>query len=189
MQIETVKNSGNGFLVNGISFVPNASSNRDFQEIQKWIEDGGVVGEEFSLTEIQSRKVEEIKAIRDAKNIEVISDTQAIVLNAAGEPTQETSYFIFYTGRHPTNPAADPATILTGAVSLNQTIPYSSKKPSGEKISVALTPEIARTLSAHIALRNNNNYKLSDAIEAAIEACTTKEEVEAISWDVSYLGD
>ncbi len=142
-----------------------------------------------SLDEIKAKKITEIKAIRDAKNIEVITDTQAATLDEEGNPTGQTSYFIFYTSRHPTNPAADPGSILTGAVVLDQTIPYSTKSPSGEKITVALTPEIARSLSLHIALRNNINYKLSDAIEAAIKAATTQEEVEAITWDVSYLGE
>lgn len=140
-----------------------------------------------SLEELKAKKIAEIKGIRDAKNIETIVDTQAATLDEDGSPTGQTSYFIFRTGRHPTNPAADSSGILTSAILLNRTISYSTKSPLGEKIIVAITPEIAKSLLAHITLRNNNNYKLSDAIEAAVKAATTKEEVEAITWDLKYL--
>jgi hypothetical protein len=189
MEINKVKTAKLGYMVNDSIYVPSDSSNSDCQRILSWISNGGTVEAEFSLAEIKAQKIVEIKAIRDAKNIETIVDTQAATLDEEGNATGNSSYFIFYTSRHPTNPAADPSGILTGAIVLNQTIPYSTKSPSGEKITVAITPEIARSLSVHIALRNNNNYKLSDAIEAAVKAASTQEEVEAITWNVSYLGE
>lgn len=133
------------------------------------------------------KKIAEIKSIRDAKNVESIVDTKAPLLDEDGLITDKNTYFTFYTKRHPTNPAADPNSVLTSAIVSDQHVPYSTKSPEGVKIVVALTPEIARVLVAHISLRNNNNYKLSDAIEAAVKAATTKEEVEAITWDLKYL--
>lgn len=41
--ITSVKQKENGFLVNDTLFVPNDTDNRDFQALQKWIEEGGVV--------------------------------------------------------------------------------------------------------------------------------------------------
>lgn len=196
MVINTVKEKESCFVINNTISVLKDSENPDYQRIQKWILDGGIVEPEFSLAQLKANKITEIKAIRDAKNIEVVDDTQAIVLDEEGNPTENTSYFIFYTNRHPTNPAADPGSILTGAVVLNQTIPYSTKSPEGEKITVALTPDIARSLSVHIALRNNNNYKLADVITEIINGLNPsvekteaqiRAEIEAITWSVEYL--
>lgn len=136
----------------------------------------------YELEKIKKTKIAEIKAIRDSKNIEPITDIQALILNEDGTSTGQSSYFIFYTSRHPTNPASDPSSILTGAVVLNLTIPYSTNSTSGEKIIAALTPEIARTISAKLMLRNNQNYKLFDVIEASVKAASSIEEVEAITW-------
>lgn len=188
MKIEKVKFQKNGFLVNDAVFVPEASDNSDYQKIQKWIDDGGVVELEFSLEEVKAKKVQEIKAVRDAKNIEPIMDISAEIINEdSGEAMGSNTFFVFHTSRHPTNPAADPSAILTGIIVLNRAVPYSTKDISGAKVTVEITPTIARSLAAHLALRNNNNYKLADAIVNAINAATTEEEVNAITWSVDYL--
>ena len=187
MLINKAKFTKKGYIVNDSISIPNCSDNTDFKLIQKWIADGGIVEPEFSLAEIRTKKIAEIKNIRDAKNVESIVDTKAPLLDEDGLITDKNTYFTFYTKRHPTNPAADPNSVLTSAIVSDQHVPYSTKSPEGVKIVVALTPEIARVLVAHISLRNNNNYKLSDAIEAAVKAATTKEEVEAITWDLKYL--
>lgn len=136
----------------------------------------------------KKEKIQEIKAVRDAKNIEPITYTSAEILNEDGVVGTGTStFFVFHTSRHPTNPAADPSAILTGILMLNQAIPYSTKDISGAKVTVEITPSIARSLAAHLALRNNNNYKLADAIINAINAATTEDEVNAITWSVDYL--
>lgn len=187
IKIIKIEKSQNGFLVNGNLNVPNDPNNMYYCKVQQWIAEGGVVDPEFSLAEIKAKKIAEIKSIRDAKNVESIVDTKAPLLNENGELTGKDTYFTFCTKRHPTNPAADPNSVLTSAIISGQHIPYSTKSPEGVKVTVALTHEIARVLVAHISLRNNNNYKLSDAIEAAVKAATTKEEVEAITWDLKYL--
>lgn len=43
MQITKVQKQKNGYLVNDSIFVPNAQDNSDYQAIQKWIADGGIV--------------------------------------------------------------------------------------------------------------------------------------------------
>lgn len=141
----------------------------------------------FNLSEAKNKKIAEIKSVRDAKNIEPITDIQAATLNEDGTSTGQSSYFIFYTSRHPTNPAADPNSILTSAVVLNSAVPYSTKSPSGGKTSVAITPTTARTISTNLMLRNNRNYKLSGVIEAVVKAASSIEEVEAITWNEEYL--
>lgn len=189
MQIRTVKKTKGGYLINnGEFFVPEDSGNSGHRKVKEWIAEGGIVEPEFSLAEIKTKKIQEIKAIRDGKNIEPITDTQAEIINKdSGEAMGADSYFVFYTDRHPTNPAADPTALLTNAIVLNQTVPYSSRDLNGNKVTVAITPSIARSLAAHLALRNNNNYKLADAIVNAINDATTEDAVNAITWSVDYL--
>lgn len=140
------------------------------------------------LIRCKKEKIQKIKAIRDAKNIEPITDTSAEIINEdSGEAIGLNTFFVFHTSRHPTNPAADPSAILTGIIMLNHAVPYSTKDISGAKVTVEITPAIARSLAAHLALRNNNNYKLANAIVNAINAATTEEEVNAITWNVDYL--
>lgn len=60
-------------------------------------------------------------------------------------------------------------------------MPYFTKDIDGNKIVIELTSEIASLLRQRIAQRNNDNYKLSTAIEAEINNATTIEEIEAIT--------
>lgn len=187
MKILKIKKSQESYIVNGSIYVPKIDGNSDYEKIKKWIEDGGVVEPEFSLAEIKAKKIQEIKTIRDGKNIEPITDYSAKTFDNEGDLTDVNTFFVFHTNRHPTNPAADSTALLTNAIVLDQTVPYSSRDLSGDKVTVAITPDIARSLAAHLALRNNNNYKLADAIVNAINAATTEEEVNAITWSVDYL--
>lgn len=187
MEISKVKKRKDGFLVNGELFVPEIKDNLAYQKIQEWITEGGAVEPEFSLAEIKAQKIAEIKIIRDEKNIEPITDTSAEILDEDGSSSGVSTFFVFHTSRHPTNPAADPQAILSGVIIMNQTLPYSTRDISGAKVTIALTPAIARSLAAHLSLRNSNNYKLADAIVVAINAAETQEVVEAITWSVDYL--
>ena len=60
MQITTVKKQKSGYLVNSSIFVPNDIYNSDYQAIQKWIGNGGIVELEFSLSEAISKKLQEL---------------------------------------------------------------------------------------------------------------------------------
>jgi len=73
MSIKTVKKQGDGYLVNGDIFVPNDGANRQYQEVQSFIKNGGIVEDEFSPQEIvakivSDKKVEIDTAYRDALN-------------------------------------------------------------------------------------------------------------------------
>ena len=187
MQITSAKKSNSGFIINSSLNVPNDISNSDYQALQKWITSGGVLEDQFTLAEIKSNKIAEIKSVRDFKNLEPILDTSAEILNTDDESTGQFTFFVFHTTRHPVNPAADPTVILTNAIVTNQPIPYSTVSLSGQKVTVKITPSLAKTIVAHLALRNNNNYKLANAIIEAINAASTKEAVDTITWSVEYL--
>lgn len=189
MQINTVKQKQSGYILNSSITVPDDALNADYQAIQKWIEEGGQIESYDELADLKIAKISEMKSARDTANIEPIVDTQAELLNSEGSATGVMSYFKFYTNRHATNPASDPTSILIGVILKNSAISYYTQTLEGENIVVNLTPEIAQSLVSHLSVRNDGNYSLYRAIETAINSASTKEEVEAITWNPSYLGN
>lgn len=181
MQINTVKELKNTYLVNGIATIPKNSDNSNYQEIQKWIAQGGVIESYDELAAIKSSKIAEMKAARDAANIEPIIDIEAELLDSEGATTGVMSYFKFYTNRHETNPASDPISILTSCIVGNSSRPYYTQTPEGVDIVVSLTPAIATTLAARMASINDANYQLYRAIETTINSATTTDELDAIT--------
>ena len=105
MQISSVKLMSGSYLINNSISVPQDQANSDYQAIQKWIAEGGVVEKEDLLAKAKLKKIAEIKSIRDQKNIEPITDFQAFLFDNEGNKTTQQSYFVFYTNRHQTNPA------------------------------------------------------------------------------------
>ncbi len=180
MKIEKIKEMESCYIVNDCNAVPKNSENSDYQQIQKWVAEGGIVEKEDLLSKARLKKISEIKSIRDQKNIEPITDFEAFLLDEDGNKTEQKSYFIFYTNRHQTNPASDPDSIISRALDLGS-MPYFSKDIDGNKITIDLTSEIAALIRQRIGQRNNDNYKLSSTIEAEINNSTTIEEVEAIT--------
>jgi hypothetical protein len=139
----------------------------------------------FILSEKRTLKIAEIKSIRDSKNIDPIKDHQAPVLDENGD-LGESRFFLFHTTRHPSNPAADPAAILGNAVLLGSTN-YFTRDLEGNKICVQIDAEIAKSLLSHLKNRNENNFKLAEAIISAINACESAEELENIDWNPEFL--
>ena len=65
MGIQKIKQTKNGYLVNESTFVPNDPYNTDYQAVQEWIAEGGVVEPEFSLDELKIKKIAEVKSARE----------------------------------------------------------------------------------------------------------------------------
>jgi hypothetical protein len=180
MQILSAKEFKETYLVNGETIVPKNPDNSDYKKIQQWISNGGVVEQEDLLAKARLEKIAKIKFIRDQKNIEPISDYQGFIIDAEGNLTEQESYFVFYTNRHQTNPASDPDSIISRVLDLGA-IPYFTKNPDGNPITIQLTTELVTSLRQRITERNNNNYKLSSLIEAEINSAQSQEEIEAIN--------
>jgi hypothetical protein len=180
MKIEKVKDLEVSYLVNDFLYIPKSSENSDYQKIQRWIAEGGVVEEEDILAKTKLTKIAQIKSVRDQKNIEPIINQQGFLIDENGNTTSQESYFVFYTNRHQTNPASDPESIISRAITLG-TMPYFTKDSDGKPITIELTAEIAATLRQRISERNDGNYKLSKALEAEISGAESIEEVEEIS--------
>lgn len=182
MEIVNVKEFENSYQVNDAIFVPKAENNADYQAIKKWITDGGVAQKEDFLAKTKLEKISEIKAIRDQRNIEPITDYKAFLLDSDGNKSAQESSFIFHTNRHQTNPASDPDAIISRVLDLGA-MPYFTKDANDNKITTELTPSIARLIRQKIADRNDTNYKLYTETEAKIKSAQTIEEVKAITME------
>jgi hypothetical protein len=179
-KIEKVKEMEQCYIINDCNAVPKNPDNSDYQKIQRWIDDGGIVEKEDILAKTKLEKIAKIKLIRDQKNIEPITDQKAFLVDENGVTISQESYFVFYINRHQTNPASDPELIISRAITLGS-MPYFTKDNKGEKITVALTAEIAAVLRQRITDRNDSNYRISGALEIEIANAKTIEEVEEIS--------
>jgi hypothetical protein len=168
----------NSYQKDGI-FIPKDPSNRDYQELVKYIGKGGAYQAYDPLPELKKEKISQIKLIRDQKNTEPLTDYKAFLIDDEGNKTAQESYFVFYTNRHQSNPASDPESIISRAIEL-RSMPYFTKDLEGKKITAELTAEIAVMLKQKIFERNNNNYKFSSSIEEAINKAQSIEELEEI---------
>lgn len=81
MEIGKIKFQKNGFLVNDAVFVPEASDNSDYQKIQKWIAEGGIVEPEFTTSE----KKENLRQKLIASRVDYLSSTDFRVLRFIDE--------------------------------------------------------------------------------------------------------
>lgn len=77
MEIQTVKYSGDGFLVNGNMSVPNAEGNRHYQMVQQWIAEGNTPEPEFTAEELATQELASFRSNRD--NLLKESDVYALV--------------------------------------------------------------------------------------------------------------
>lgn len=179
MIIEKVKELQGSYLVNDTICVPKSVDNSDYQKIQRWVLEGGIVEQEDLLSKVKLEKAIQIKSLRDQRNTEPITDHKAFLLDDEGSRTSEESYFLFYTNRHQTNPASDPDSIINRAIEMGS-MPYFTKDIQGNKIIIELTAELARSLRQTIANRNDMNYRNASETEVAIKAANTIQEVEAI---------
>lgn len=68
-----VRISGKGYLADGI-FVPEDEGNRHYQAIKKWIENGGIVADEFTIDEIRDKKTSQIKNEAGSRINSIYSD-------------------------------------------------------------------------------------------------------------------
>jgi hypothetical protein len=168
----------NSYQKDGI-FIPKDPSNRDYQELVKYIGKGGAYQAYDPLPELKKEKISQIKLIRDQKNTEPLTDYKAFLIDDEGNKTNQEVYFVFYTNRHKSNSASDPESIISRAIEL-RSMPYFTKDLEGKKITAELTAEIAVMLKQKIFERNDNNYKLSSSIEEAINKAQSIEELEEI---------
>ena len=63
MEIQTVKISGQDYLLNGTMSVPgNAPGNKEYELIKQWLSDGNTPEPEFTEKEIEAQRIQAIKS-------------------------------------------------------------------------------------------------------------------------------
>lgn len=66
-EIQTVKIQGQGYLLNGTTYVPKADGNREYELIKLWIAEGNTPEPEFAEKEIEAQLQEQANAEARAK--------------------------------------------------------------------------------------------------------------------------
>ena len=90
-----VRISGKGYLADGI-FVPEDEGNRHYQAIKKWIENGEIVADEFTIDEIRDKKTSQIKSEAGSRINSVYSDIKQrnILMSQDASQIDEMNIFI-----------------------------------------------------------------------------------------------
>lgn len=188
MNIQTVKDQKGLYLVNDILSVPKNPLNKDYQEVQQWIANGGIVEQEDLLQEAKNKKLAELKNVRDLTNILPIDTLQGYeIINDI--KSNNLVKFIFSTS--PTgNTATEPNNILFSTnfgclIDPNYYTQYScliiDSDGSKRKGYIAIDNTLAISLMNHYKERSINNIKVCNLIENQIEAATSLQELGEIN--------
>lgn len=183
MQITKVQERKNGYLVNDSIFVPNAQDNSDYQAVQKWIADGGVIEAFDVLAEAKLAKITQLKINRNAALEKTWVTSMAYEWGKEEEPKV---YFEFST-KSTGIVLTEPHTIIFGALLSSEPIKYSCKIIEGENKRegyIILNQEIAGRLFSHLRFDGTNYVGYANEKEVEINACTTIEEIEEI--DINF---
>lgn len=66
MEIQTVKETEGGYLVNGTMSVPKAEGNRHYAMVKEWLDAGNTPEPQFTEEELFEQKASEVRAQRNA---------------------------------------------------------------------------------------------------------------------------
>jgi len=84
VDIQTVKLTSGGWLVNDSAHVPNAPGNRHYQLVQDWIAAGNTPDPEFTTAEIEARRIADIKQKAGAAIVALLPEWKQRNLIARG---------------------------------------------------------------------------------------------------------
>ena len=170
MQITKVQEQKNGYLVNHSIFVPNAQDNSDYQAIQKWIADGGIVEAFDYLAEAKLTKIAQLKTkLISAKELETPRKGSLESYEIDG---------VFRTFKVK---LSDLATVVARVSRLEKAAVGTTAQWTdidGNRLDLNL--EQFQCLRNHLDVRDQNLHTLYEAMKSEIKACTTLEELEAI---------
>lgn len=174
MNIETIKQNQNGYLINNSILVPNDTTNSDYQKIQKLIEEGFIVEPEFSLSEAISKKLEEL----DQYHFNATEIRQCKINN----------YFILQLSGEGRSLIQEQITSIEQKIKLNLIEEEDASFEyfyNGGSIEITLT----QLRQLYVAMLNivNSNYQNYKAETYLIKNLSTVEAVESHDFTVNYL--
>ena len=197
MQINAIKQTEGGYVVNESIFVPEDLGNSDCKKIQEWIISGGTVSPEFTnedlLVDAKAKKRQEIKTLRDEANIKPFLGQTAYILEKDQSnnwiKTNTAINFTFSTA--PTGqPLTEPANILFSTMigfnfNTDYFTPYSTYTvengiTTGEQITVCLDATSAIAIQLHLAHRSSKWVEKANQLESQVSNAQTIEGVNSI---------
>lgn len=159
MQIETVKELKNGYLVNNCLLVPKDPRNSDFRKVQKHISSGKVYETYDSLADLKTEKLSQLKSRRENSTIQEVKKGKTFSLKSSDMPAIIARFNRTQGGEVLTANWTD----ITGA-------------------RIALNAEDFRSMRNHLDTQDetiNNEY---ERIKKLIEASTTIHQLNAIQF-------
>jgi hypothetical protein len=163
MNIETVKDLENSYLVNGSTTVPKDSTNSDYKKVQDWIAEGNTPDPEFTPAELlENAKKDKIAEIKKAKEID-------LYLNVSYNNKDFIS-------------SEKAVSNMTGAIILDQDN-YNWLDAGGN--SVTMTVNDLKNLVGIIATQRSLVYNKEATKIKEINDAQTIEEINLIDWNLS----
>ena len=93
MNIETVKDLENSYLVNGSTTVPKDSSNSDYKKVQDWIAEGNTPDPEFTPAELlenaKKDKIKELNNFHESDEVRVLTINENFQVSTDYEATRK----------------------------------------------------------------------------------------------------
>ena len=115
MEINNIKISGEGYLVNESIFVPNDPKNTDYQNVKKYIDSGGVVNEEFTTEEFKENLIISIKSQAKQRIEASYPDHKQRNLNGVVSAIQNKEVIALKSGSGNYTPTSDEMVLLRAA--------------------------------------------------------------------------
>lgn len=174
MNIVKVKDKNNCFLVNEILSVPKDLGNTDYKEVLKWIENGGIVEPEFTLSEAIFKKLENL----DNYHFNDIEIRQCKINN----------YFILQLSGEGRSLIQEQISLLLQKIKLNLITEEDASFEyfyNGGSIEISLV----QLRQIYVAMLDivNSNYQNYKAETYTIKNLSTVEAVESHDFTVNYL--
>jgi len=189
MNIETVKDLENSYLINNSILVPKDSSNSDYQKVQKWIAEGNKPDPEFTPAELlqnaKNDKIKELEVFHESDEVRILTINNTFKVSTNYETSRQ--YFSELVNKNINKVAAlndlqrlqgKEQTHTTDNVIINWIL-------NGQSIKVPVT--ILRIAQYKVGEIVDNNYLQYELHKRAIESLTTKTKVENYDFKKGYL--
>jgi hypothetical protein len=189
MNIETVKDLQNSYLVNGSITVPKDPSNSDCQKVQKWIAEGNKPDPEFTPVELlqnaKNDKIKELEVFHQSDEVRILTINEKFQVSTNYETSRQ--YFSELVNKNINKVAAlndlqrlqgEEQTHTTDNVIVNWVL-------NGQSIEVPVT--ILRIAQYKVGEIVDNNYLQYESHKRAIESLTTKTKVKNYDFTKDYL--